>query len=884
MNCTADKECGNARPHPIPLPRGEGTATCSLGQFVRPSCHRRAVTAFSVALDKLTASKFIRDWQAFLPLLGGEGGRLTNSLLSLRCAVVFCFLLSFLPSAFATVGGAFDEGWRFFKGAATGAEQSSFDDSQWRTLDVPHDWSIEGPFAQTNKTGGAGAWLPHGVGWYRKSFSLSKEVAGKRCFIEFDGVMQNSEVWLNGVSLGKRPFGYVSFRYDLTPHLKYGPGQTNIIAVRADTSAQPASRWYSGAGIYRHVRLIPAEPIYVEPGSVFVTTPHVSPDSATVRAQAVVTNTSGRAEMITVRAIVSSKAKTGVAKSEEIKFTIPAGGSVVFDQELAVRKPELWSLEQPALYRVAVQVKRAKEMLDVEVVSFGIRTAEFKTDTGFWLNGKNLKLKGVCLHHDGSAFGAAVPLAVWERRLTNLRELGVNAIRTAHNPVAPEFLDLCDRMGFLVMNELFDCWTMKKNPYDYSLFFNEWSKTDLRDTIRRDRNHPSVILWSVGNEIKDTPKQELANRILKGLVEVCHENDPTRPVTQALFRPNTSGDYTNGLADLLDVIGTNYRDQELLDAWRAKPGRKIVGTEQGHERRTWLAARDNPQHAGQFLWVGVDYLGETKTWPRIAYPGGLLDRTGEIKPMAFERQSWWSDKPMVRMVRRVAPNDVLPEDPGWGGEERHTQVQFADWTPRSLEAHDENVEVYSNCDEVELFLNGKSLGTKSINKDASPRTWKVNFEPGILKAMAKGAPVSDPARLDKSLKHAGSETGAPVATDELPTAGKPARIILSTDRKTLGSTWDEVAFVRATVVDENGVVVPRANHLIRFSITGSGVIAAVDSADNASIEPFLASERRAYQGVCFALIKATQAGKKILVTAEAEGLQPGNVAIATPRK
>jgi beta-galactosidase len=446
----------------------------------------------------------------------------------------------------------------------------------------------------------------------------------------------------------------------------------------------------------------------------------------------------------------------------------------------------------------------------------------------------------------------------------------VNAIRTAHNPVAPEFLDLCDRMGFLVMNELFDCWTVKKNPHDYSLYFNEWSKRDLADTIRRDRNHPSVILWSVGNEIKDTPKQEHAKNILKGLVEVCHENDPTRPVTQALFRPNTSGDYTNGLADLLDVIGTNYRDQELLDAWRAKPGRKIVGTEQGHERRTWLACRDNPQHSGQFLWAGIDYLGESRVWPRMSYAGGLLDRTGEIKPMAFERQSWWSDKPMVRMVRRVAANDVMPEDPGWGGEERFTQVQFADWTPRNLEAHDENVEVYSNCDEVELFLNGKSLGTKPINKDASPRVWKVAFEKGSLKAVARNG-------------------GKEIVTDELRTAGKAAKIILTTDKKQLTSGWDNVAFVKATVVDANGVTVPRAKDLIRFSISGPGVIAAVDNGDNASIEPFQASERSVYQGVCFAMVKqvGTVGAKKsaermkIVLTGRAEGLESGTVEIGT---
>ncbi len=793
--------------------------------------------------------------------------------LTLCFTVAFLVLFAFSLTSLATTGGSFDEGWGFFKGEAPGAEQVSFDDSKWRKLDLPHDWSIEGPFAQTNKTGGAGAWLPSGVGWYRKSFPLSEDVAGKCFFIEFDGVMQNSEVWINGVSLGKRPFGYVSFRYDLKAYLKFGPGQTNVFAVRADTSAQPASRWYSGAGIYRHVRLRMADAVHIVPWSLFVTTPKVGDVAATVVVRGGVTNGTHATQKISVRMILGSAQQSSVGKSDDVAVEIPAFSSRSFEQEIVVAKPQLWELSRPEMYRAVVQVKRGKEVIEVETVPFGIREIEFKSDTGFWLNGKNIKLKGVCLHHDGGAFGAAVPLSVWERRLNNLRELGVNAIRTAHNPPSPEFLDLCDRMGFLVMNELFDCWTMKKNPHDYSLFFNEWSKRDLADTIRRDRNHPSVILWSVGNEIKDTPKQEHAKNILKGLVEVCHENDPTRPVTQALFRPNTSGDYTNGLADLLDVIGTNYRDQELLDAWRAKPGRKIVGTEQGHERRTWLACRDNPQHSGQFLWAGIDYLGESRSWPRIGYAGGLLDRTGEIKPMAYERQSWWSDKPMVKMVRRVAANDVLPEDPGWGGEERHTQVQFADWTPRNLEGHDENVEVYSNCDEVELFLNSKSLGAKPINKDASPRVWKVAFEAGKIEALARNGSIA-------------------VASDELRTAGTAAKIILTTGTKLLASGWDNVAFVKAAVVDENGVVLPRAKDLIRFNITGPGVIAAVDNGDNASIEPFQASERSAYQGVCFAMVKQvgpvgvkmSAEGLKIVLTAQADGLESGKVEIGTSVK
>jgi len=785
--------------------------------------------------------------------------------------VFFALLLVVLPSdAFAATGANFDEGWRFYNGNAPGAEQPVFEDSSWRRLKVPHDWSIEGPFAQTNKTGGAGAWLPSGVGWYRKSFTLQHGFSADRHFVEFDGVMQNSEVWINGVSLGKRPFGYVSLRYELPTPLLLGDGKTNLLAVRTDTSAQPASRWYSGAGIYRHVRLITiSSPIHIEPGNIFVITPKVSAERATVKVQCAVTNQSLKPRRVTAHIAVIGGRSNSLADKTSKPQTIAPGGRGIFVEEFELTSPELWETTNPVLHTAHIQICDGKASLSTDSAPFGIRDFEFKSDTGFWLNGKNFKLKGICLHHDGGAFGAAVPLSVWERRLKNLRALGVNAIRTAHNPVAPEFLDLCDRMGFLVMDELFDCWTMKKNPYDYSLFFNEWSKVDLRDTVRRDRNHPSVILWSMGNEIKDTPKAELAKGILKGLVEVCHENDPTRPVTQALFRPNVSGDYTNGLADLLDVIGTNYRDQELLAAQRAKPGRKIVGTEQRQDRQTWLALRDHPSHSGQFLWAGVDYLGESHSWPRVGYAGGLLDRTGEIKPMAFERQSWWSEKPVVRMARRAAPNDAMPEDPGFGGEERFTQVQFADWSPRKTEPHDENVEVYSNCEEVELFLNNKSLGTKPINADASPRNWKVAFEPGVLKAVARNK-------------------GQAVAAEELQTAGTPMKIALTLETMNAGNiltpTWDDVAFVTARVVDENGVTVPTARDLISFGITGPGAIVAVDNADNTSTESFQATERHTHQGRCVAFVKATGPAGRIAVTATAPGLGEEKISLEVSAK
>ena len=758
----------------------------------------------------------------------------------------------------ARIASSFDDDWRFLKADAPGAEVPGFDDSAWRTLSVPHDWSIEGPFDEKTPTGGAGGFLPAGVGWYRKHFTLPAELSGRRISIEFDGVMANSDVWINGQHLGRRPYGYASFGYEMTGKLNFGADKPNVLAVRADNSAQPASRWYSGAGIYRHVRLIAADPVHVARWSTFVTTPEAKAEAAQVRVQTTVVNQSGDPREVSLRMKILAPDGKTVQTVDTEPQTIAAGKSADFKQDLTVKNPQLWDLDHPSLYRAEVAVRAGNAAIDNETVTFGIRDFKFEPATGFWLNGKNLKIKGVCLHHDGGAMGAAVPLGIWQRRLAALKEIGVNGIRTAHNPPAPEFLDLCDRLGLLVMDEFFDCWTAGKNPYDYHLYFAEWSKIDARDTIRRDRNHPSVILYSVGNEIHDTPKADLAKGILKGLVEVCHENDPTRPVTQALFRPNVSHDYDNGLADMLDVIGTNYRDLELLDAYKAKPTRKIIGTEQVHDRKTWLILRNNPPEAGQFLWTGIDYLGESRGWPIVAAGSGLLDLTGKPKGMAFERQSWWSEKPMVRIARRVTPARTTAADPGFEPLNRR-QSQFDDWSPQNADPHQENVEVYSNCDEVELVLNDKSLGSKSRNADDAPRTWKVDFEPGTIKALGKNK--------DKL-----------VASDELATAGKPAKILLTADCNSLSPGWDNVCCVTAAVADENGVVCPRADDLIRFKITGPGAIAAVATADRSSHEPFQASERHAYQGRCVAIVKAAAPGKVVL-TAAAPGLTTASVTI-----
>ena len=747
-----------------------------------------------------------------------------------------------------------DAGWSFFPGDAAGAEQAEFDSSAWAEVDVPHDWSISGNFERDAPTTGAGAWLPSGVVWYRKKLELPADLGDRRVWVEFDGVMADSEVWLNGKSLGKRPNGYVSFRHDLTA----GLGKENVLVVKADTSAQPASRWYTGAGIYRHVRVVIADPVHVAPWGVFVSTPEAGASKAVVKIGTMVVNSTAKDRKLTVRSVVTGPAGKELGKVES-GHSVAADQSANLSQELTITSPELWDLETPCLHQLVTTVLADGKVLDEVRTSFGIRRAEFTTDQGFKLNGKVVKLKGVCLHHDGGAVGAAVPLGVWERRLTKLRELGVNAIRTAHNPVAPEFLDLCDRMGFLVMDEFFDCWTKGKNKHDYHLHFRKWAHTDLRDGILRDRNHPSVVLYSVGNEIHDTPKPELAKPILKGLVEVCHATDPTRPVTQALFRPNVSGDFTNGLADLLDVVGVNYRDAELLQAWKDKPGRKIIGTEQGHERSTWLLCRDNPQHAGQFLWVGIDYLGESRSWPVTTFNSGLLDRAGFVQPRGLERQSWWSDKPMVRMARRLAATEGTPADPGYEAVEwKRRQVLFPDWTPDDLEPHLENVEVYSNAGEVELILNGKSLGKRATRQDAGALNWKVPFSPGTLTAVA-------------------STGGKEVARDVLRTAGKPAGIVLTTDRQGLSTHWDDVVHVEVRVIDAAGVVVPNASNRIDFSVEGPARIIGVDNGSIVSHEPFQASERQAFQGRALVILRGTAEQGAAALKATAEGLDGGEL-------
>jgi len=765
----------------------------------------------------------------------------------------------------------FDSDWRFLLGDAPGAQAPDFNDLAWRKLDVPHDWSIEGTIDKDNPTGKSEGFFPAGIGWYRKHFALPAADAGRRVYIEFDGVMANSDVWVNGFNLGHRPYGYVGFRYDLTGHLQFGSGD-NVLAVRCDDSAQPASRWYTGAGIYRHVRVIACDPVHLDQYAPYVTTPQITDQQAAVHVLSRVVNQSDGSRQVSVSTTIFGPDGKLVATFANAPAALAAGQSMDIAQDLLVHNPLRWDLDQPNLYRAVTQVIEDGKTVDDAAANFGIREFHFDPATGFWLNGKNLKILGCALHCDGGAVGAAVPLGVWQRRLAAMKSVGCNAIRTAHNPPSPEFLDLCDRMGFLVMDEMFDVWTVGKTPLrsrtvlnDYHLYFKDWWQADVTDTVGRDRNHPSIILWSAGNEIHDiSPRNDLGFRLFIPLRDLYHKLDPTRPVTLAVLRPNINHVYDNGFAELMDVVGQNYRENELLAAHDAKPSRKIIGTENHQDLQTWQALRDHPAYSGQFLWTGVDYLGESIGWPVIASGSGLFDRTLWARPSAFQRMSWWTSKPMVKIARTLPPlpRPTMPApEPGMDAGPPPRPRYFPDWTlPKP--GHVENLEVYTNCQQVELLLNGKSLGVQLRHADDSPLTWKVAFQPGVLRVVA-------------------GNSGEQAATDELRTAGAPAKIVLIADQPTLTPTWDDVSFVRATVTDSDGVTIPDAADLIRFDISGPGKIAAVDNADPSSHEPFAATQRHAFHGRCLAIVKATSAAGPIRLTASATGLEAASVEIQT---
>jgi beta-galactosidase len=778
-----------------------------------------------------------------------------------------------------------DYGWRFTTGDATGAAAAAFDDASWRSVDLPHDWSIEGPYDSAATTTGRGGYLPTGIGWYRRTFTVPRAWRGREVTVAFDGVYQNSDVWINGHHLGHRPNGYVSFHYDLTPYLVQGE---NVVAVRVDNSHQPNSRWYSGSGIYRHVWLTVTDPMHVTRWGTYVTTPEVDSAMALVAVRTTIVN-GGTGDRRGRLRVVALDPSGGEVARADTSFALAAGATVAFPQRLRVNAPMLWSPDAPALYTLQTTVLDASgRAVDQTITPFGIRHIAYDADRGFLLNGTRVKMLGVNLHHDGGPVGAAVPEAVWERRLRLLRGMGVNAIRTAHNPPAPEFLDLCDRMGFLVMNEAFDEWTHGKVEWGYHRYFDEWAERDLVDLMRRDRNHPSVVLWSLGNEIGE---QHAAggDTVLRMLVDVAHREDPTRPVTTGndhIYADD--GATTAEFLQLLDVVGYNYVDRwhERRELYATQdrhdhPDWKMIGTESGavwgtrgeytlgddparvrpsytagmiNAEQLWRFVALNDWFAGDFMWTGIDYLGESR-WPRVASTSGALDLVGLPDDGYFFYQSRWTDTPMIHL--------------------------FPHWNWPDREGQSIPVLAYTNCDVVELYLNDRFISEKRLEFPRQgtsggwnsyerplvfPTTadlhlaWDVPYEPGVLRAV-------------------GRRNGEVVATDEVRTAGPAASLRLRVDRGEIRSTIRDVAHVEVEIVDADGVVVPMSNDLVRFTVEGPARLLAVGNGDPTDHSPYQASERRGFHGLLLAMIQSTDETGHVRVTAQADGLAPASVGI-----
>lgn len=768
----------------------------------------------------------------------------------------------------------FNFNWKFFQGDVENGQSTDLSDATWKEVRLPHDWSVENSFTRENTAGSTG-FLPGGIGWYRKSFKMPADAKGKVIWIEFDGVYSNSEVWINGHYLGKRPYGYIPFKYDLTEYLKYG--ESNQIAVKVDRSAYIDCRWYPGSGIYRNVKLVTADKVHIPQWGTFVTTPEVSKETATVLVQTEVFNQYELAKTVIVRSLVFYNENEVAGKQSEVVL-IP-GESKITEQNIEIINPRLWDIESPNLYKVVSEILVDNQLIDSKETPFGIRSFNFDKDKGFFLNGRNLKLKGVCLHHDGGLVGAAVPIGVWERRLKTLKEGGCNAIRTAHNPPSEEFLDLCDRMGFLVQDEAFDEWNNpkdKKHNYNqieadqltrgYTEHFTEWSERDIKSMVLRDRNHPSIIMWSIGNEIEWTyPEYGQATgywgenkvgdvdyywdeppfsveQIKKNFYESKHgeynlaetaknlsrwvkEADTSRPVTANLVIPSVSN--FSGYAEALDVVGLSYRQVVYDYCKRNYPDMVFLGTENWARFNEWQPVLEKEFISGIFLWTGINYMGESRNWPVKGSSSGILDFAGFEKPSFHMFKALWSSSPHIYITTQTVEKSPYK----WDQKTNRLIVKEDNWAARQTwgwqdvneywnynEGDTIAVEVYTNQSEVELFLDGKSLGTQKL-EDVNDHIlkWLVPYSSGKLSA--------------RSVANAGVEYS-------VQTAGEFANIQLRADKTELAANAYDVSHFTIQLMDANGLPVHHDNKEVVFEIDGDVRLLGVDNGSPSNVQDY----------------------------------------------
>lgn len=795
----------------------------------------------------------------------------------------------------------FDDDWRFHAGDVNGGQLFGLDDSKWERLDLPHDFMIngngdrevaadgrplypesaknpnakEGPFDARSPGGSGNGYLNGGIAWYRKTFVVPTEAYGEHVYLEFEGAYMNSEVYLNGELLGKRPYGYSTFVYELTPHLK-PEGSTNVLAVRVHVK-QPSSRWYSGGGLYRHVWFVVKDPVHVTQWGTTVRTTSISEKQAELGVRVDLANETSVNVNAVAELVVRDRSGATVATGRQALPMSPESTGHT-EVSLKVPQPHRWSITDPYLYEVEARVRVNGRLTDAEKVSYGIRTAEFRADDGFFLNGVKVPLQGVCLHHDLGPLGAAAFDRGIERQLEIMKQMGVNAIRTSHNPPAPALLDLADRMGFVVMDEAFDEWKVNKTHFGYGLYFDEWSERDIRDLVRRDRNHASVVMWSIGNEIPEQGDTVKAQAMAARLAGFVRDEDPTRPVTAAMDNPN--GALKTGYAKPLDLFGINYH----LRVYPTVKGMKAYGSETSSDYSSrdqynlvlkdgvptivnrlnnhvssydpegppwgnsadaqFQAMRDNPWIAGEFVWTGLDYIGEPTPfdWPNRSSSFGIVDLTGFRKDRFYLYQSRWRPEPMVHIL------------PHWNWP--------AEYNGKPIPVH-----AYTNADSVELFLNGKSQGVRSWNGVKEFHlSWAVPYAPGAVRAVAyKGGKV--------------------VGEDKVETTGAAARIEMSADRPVIRADGQDLAFVTVRVVDAAGRLVRAGgNNLVKFSLSGGGAIAAVDNGDPTNHEPFIgatptAAQHLTFNGLALLVIRAPKAGALMSLEAKSDGLKGATIAV-----
>ncbi|KAF0095885.1 MAG: glycoside hydrolase [Puniceicoccaceae bacterium 5H] len=765
------------------------------------------------------------------------------------------------------------EDWKFQLGDVPSAQATDFDDAAWRVLDVPHDWSVEG--VADPELASCTGYLPGGIGWYRKTLEIpSDAVAGNKVYLYFEGVYNRSSVYLNGHLLGKRPNGYVSFIYDATPYVNFdGP---NTLAVRVDHSQSADSRWYTGSGIYRDVWLVRAHDVHIRPWGVFAYPAEVGEDAAVVRVQTELVNESDQAAELTVRQELYN-ADGRLVSQASTQQRLAAGSQGQGELELPVEHPQLWSLEAPNLYTLKTVVERDGEVVDRTETRTGIREFSFDPDTGFALNGERMKMKGVCLHHDAGVLGAAVPSEVWRKRLETLKSIGVNAIRTSHNPQATDLYELCDEMGLLVLNEAFDEWEFPKRKWldgwnvgepgfqgSYD-FFDEWSSRDLADMVRRDRNHPSVFTWSIGNEV-DYPNDPYSHPVLDGtaitqpmfggydpdrpdanrlgdiaqrLAGVVRGLDPSRPVTAALAGVVMSNE--TAYPGAVDITGYNYTESRYQTDHELFPERVIYGSETRHDYQAWLAVRDNAHIFGQFIWTGIDYLGEAGAWPSRGLYTGMLDFGGFVKPRGRFREALWAEHPAIYLGTTARPQGERQSIDAW------PIWDYADG--KQVRVH-----CYTNAAEAELFLNGKRVGRKlAPNPQSGILTWDIPYQDGRLEVVGYDASGKEHART------------------VLQTPGEPERMEVTCDTPLISSERG-VAMITVQIVDAEGTRVMDAEPAITCTVEGPGRLLGLEASNNTDMSDYNDNVHRAYHGRILAYVQAKGQPGEVTVRFEAKGL------------